>query len=230
MITVAGALLGIALVRWAGQREAWLRAAILAQIADLVTFAAIWEHSQGERNPLSRLVQDVAQLLVPHDVGLDVAIVAIVLAGLKVGLMALLVRINPLLARYRRFVLAVAIAAGALGATSNVVAHPGAGGLLVVLALFAVVAISSPDRFRDALGLSVRFSAAVLLGIGGFTADSYLQFAAKGYACAALSCSALFAPFLLGLAIALYGGAMLATWATLLAAARLLPRRVAHAD
>jgi hypothetical protein len=61
VITVAGWLLGIGLVRLVGRREAWLRAALLGQTADLVTFTTIWESYLAERNPVVHLVLDLSR-------------------------------------------------------------------------------------------------------------------------------------------------------------------------
>lgn len=118
---------------------------MLAQIADLVTFATVWEHSQGELNPLGALVRDGALLILgPEHVGPAAAIAAIVLATLKMGLIAFLVRFGDDFGRYRWVVMAVAVVAGAVGATSNVVAYPNAAASLAVVGAYAIVAIRWP--------------------------------------------------------------------------------------
>jgi hypothetical protein len=229
VITVAGVLIGIALARLAGRREWWLRAALLGQAADLVTFTTIWEYGLGEKNPLALLVLDLSrQAFGPGTAAADY-IATIVLAGLKLGLIAYLLFVERYLGRYRRPVLFVGAVAGVIGTVSNVLAYGNAGLSLLVVAPYAIVAARWPARFREALGAGARVAGTVLLGLGGLVADSYLRWVARGYECAVVECPALLVPFLLALAVALYGGAMLALWGTLRFTARYLPRRAADA-
>jgi hypothetical protein len=153
----------------------------------------------------------------------------VVVLGLKVGLMAYLVFAERHLGRYRRPVLAVGAAVGMVGAASNVLAYGNAAVSLLIVAPFAVVAMRWPERFGEALVAGARLAGTILLGVGGLAADAYLRGVAQGYECAVVECSPLLMPFLLALAVALYGGAMLALWGTLRYMARYVPRRVAHA-
>jgi hypothetical protein len=231
VITVAGVLLGIALVRLAGPREPWLRAAMLAQVADLVTFATVWEHSGGELNPLGGLVRDSALLAmgVGHD-DLAAALAAIVLAVLKIGLIAFLVRFAADFGRFRSVVMALASVAGTIGATSNVIAYPNAGASLAVVGALAIVEIRWPSRFRAALAVGAWLSAAVLLGIGGLASVSYLQWLAEGYGCEQIACAPPWKPLVEALAIAFFGSAMLMLWMTVRLFRRLLSQGAAGAD
>lgn len=131
MVEIAGLTIGAVAARFASARSALLRAAVLAQVADLVTFAFIWRSGDAERNPLGRLAMDVAQgLLGSRGLGYDdrgylaVILAAMLLFGLKVTLIGFLIRIEPHLGPYRRAVLVLAIAAGILGAISNLLAFP----------------------------------------------------------------------------------------------------------
>ena len=206
-----------------------MRAALLAQAADLVSFTTIWEYGLGEQNPLALLVLDLSrQAFGPGTAAADY-IATIVLVGLKLGLLAYLLFAERYLGRYRRPVLVIAGVAGVVGALSNVLAYGNAGLSLLVVAPYAIVAARWPARFREALGAGARVAGTVLLGLGGLVADSYLRWVARGYECAVVDCPSLLVPFLLGLAVALYGGAMLALWGTLRFTARYVPRRVRHA-
>lgn len=204
---------------------------MLAQIADLVTFATVWEHSQGELNPLGALVRDGALLILgPEHVGPAAAIAAIVLATLKMGLIAFLVRFGDDFGRYRWVVMAVAVVAGAVGATSNVVAYPNAAASLAVVGAYAIVAIRWPARYRAALGVGARLSAAVLLGIGGLAAVSYLQWLGEGYGCELVACPPPWKPMVEALAIAFVGSALLVVWMTVRVIGRMLSHGAASAD
>jgi hypothetical protein len=222
-------LIGIALARLAGRREWWLRAALLGQAADLVTFTTMWEYGLGEQNPLALLVLDVSREAFGRWSGVAEYVATIVLVGLKLGLLAYLLFAERYLGRYRRPVLFVGAAAGVIGTVSNVLAYGNAALSLLLVAPYALVAARWPARFREALGAGARVGATVLLGLGGLAADSYLRWVARGYECAVVECPALLVPFLLALAVALYGGAMLALWGTLRYTARYVPRRVGHA-
>lgn len=121
MITqVTGVLAGLLLARHFRTLPALVRAAVFAQIADLVTFALVWNDFQEEMNPLASLVLGTVHAGLA-DVNAELAswLAAAVLMTLKIALIAYLVWAAPLIGRYRRPVLVVALAAGVLGALSN---------------------------------------------------------------------------------------------------------------
>jgi hypothetical protein len=230
MITVAGLIVGVALVRLAGPRAPWLRAAVLAQCADLVTFAAVWEHSQGELNPLGVLVRDATHTALGEASGAGISIAWLVLTALKLTLIGYLLRAEPSLGRYRRPVMAVATVAGVIGAASNVLAHPNAGGSLLVLAPLVVIAIRAPARYGDAVRVAAGLGVSLLLGIGGLAALSYIPFATYPFVCGAIGCPPILGTLLVILAIVLFVAALITLWLTARFVARLLPGRVVHAD
>ncbi|HXG25604.1 MAG TPA: hypothetical protein VNL94_01945 [Candidatus Binatia bacterium] len=230
MITVAGWLLGIGLVRLAGQRERWLRAALLAQIADLVSFTTLWEYGLGEQNPLAHLVLDLSRQAFGAE-GFAGYVATVVLVALKLGLLGYLAFAERHFGRYRRPVLAIAVVAGTVGAASNVFAFGNAGLSLLIVAPYALIAIRWPNRFRQAIDGGIRVGATVLLALGGLVADVNVRWYGMGYGCAVDECSPQLVPFMLALTVALYGCAILALVATLAFFARFLPwpRRVAYA-
>jgi hypothetical protein len=226
VITVVGICLGIYLARVAGPRERWLRVAVLAQTADLVTFAVVWEHAQGELNPLGALARAafLAAFAPTMGSGADGAAVvaaSVLLMGLKVGLIGFLLRAAPHLDRYRPVVLAVATAAGLLGCVSNVVAHPNAGASLVIVAVYALVAIGWPSRFGSAVRAGAGVTFAGLLGIGGLAALSYAELP---YPCGALVCSPALPGQLQVLAGAFFAAGVVALVMTVRFVVRLVPR------
>ena len=193
MITVLGICVGIYLAHVAGPRERWLRLAVLAQTADLVTFAVVWEHAQGELNPLGGLARSafLAALTPVMGSGADGAAVlaaSVLLMGLKLGLIGFLLRAVPYLGRYRPLVLVVAASAGAIGCLSNVIAHPNAGASLAIVAVYALVAARWPARFGNVVRAGAGLTAAGLLGIGGLAALSYLPYAETPYLCGGPVC------------------------------------------
>lgn len=230
MITVAGICIGIFLARIAGPRERWLRLAVLAQMADLVTFAVIWEHAQGELNPLGGLVRGaILAALGPTGDGPAVYGAALVLGLMKLGLIGFLLRIAPLLGRYRTIVLVVAAAAGTVGAASNVLAYPNAAVSLAVVALFALVAIRWPARYGVAVRTGAGMAASGLLGIGGVAALSYSTSASTPYLlCGGPTCSPMLPGLLLALAIALFAAGVIGLAMTVrFAAVGFRPARIA---
>ena len=115
---LAGLAVGVVAWRLAATPSRLLRAAVLAQAADLVTFAFVWQGGQGERNPMARVVLDAIHAVLGP--GWGVLAAAAVLLLLKLALIVYLVRVAPYLGRYRAAVLVVAMAAGLVGAASNV--------------------------------------------------------------------------------------------------------------
>jgi len=106
---------------WA--RPPILRAAVLAQLADLVTFAFVWQGGYGERNPVARFVLDSTVALFPESWSwVAVQVAAFVVMLLKLALIGYQIRAAPYLGRYRQFVLGIAAGAGTLGATVNAMA------------------------------------------------------------------------------------------------------------
>lgn len=230
MITVVGIGLGIYLAYVAGSRERWLRAAVLAEAADLVTFAVVWEHAQGELNPLGGLARSafLAAFSPVMGSGADGAAVfaaSLLLMGLKLGLIAFLMRAAPFLGRYRQFVLGVAAAAGTLGCVSNVVAHPNAGASLAIVAVYALVAIRWPAHFGAVFRAGVGLTVAGLFGIGGLAAQSYLPYVEVPYMCGGPICSPALAGQLQVLTILCFVAAGIAIAMTIRDAVRLVPAR-----
>jgi hypothetical protein len=215
VITVLGVLVGIYLAYVAGQRERWLRVAVLAQAADLVTFAVVWEHAQGELNPLGGLARSafLAVLTPAMGSGADgTAVVAasVFLMGLKLGLIAFLVRAAPYLGRYRQLVFVVAGAAGTLGCVSNVLAFPNAGASLAIVAMYAVVAARWPSRFGATIRAGVGLTMAGLLGIGALAAYSYVSFAETPDLCGPSFCSTALTDQVRALAVAFFAAGVIA--------------------
>ena len=115
---LAGLAAGVVAWRLAAARPPLLRAAVLAQAADLVTFAFVWRGGSGERNPLALAALQAAETALGPGWGILAAEGFLLL--LKLALVVYIVRIAPYLGRYRDAVLIVATAAGLIGATSNV--------------------------------------------------------------------------------------------------------------
>jgi hypothetical protein len=116
---LAGLAVGAVAWRLAATRSVLLRAAVLAQTTDLVTFAFVWRGGSGERNTLAVAALEAAQAVLPPEwAGLAAAALLLLL---KLALIVYLVRVAPLLDRYRGVVLIIATAAGLVGATTNVV-------------------------------------------------------------------------------------------------------------
>ena len=131
MVEIAGLTIGAVTARMSSALPPLLRAAVLAQLADLVTLAFIWRSGNAERNPLGQVAMDFSLwLLGSGGVGHDdwgyvaVLVAAVLMFALKLALIAFLIRVEPHLGRYRRAVLVVAIGVGILGAVSNVLAFP----------------------------------------------------------------------------------------------------------
>jgi hypothetical protein len=230
VITVVGIVIGIYLAHVAGPRERWLRAAVLAQAADLLTFAAVWEHAQGELNPLGGLAMSAflaafAPAMGSAADGAAVLASSVLMMALKLGLIGFLVRTAPYLGRYRRVVLGVAVAAGTLGCASNVVAYPNAGTSLAIVAVYALVAIVWPARFGAVLRAGVGLTVAGLFGIGGLAAQSYLPYVEVPYMCGGPTCSPALAGQLQVLTILCFAAAGIAIAMTIRDAVRLMPVR-----
>jgi hypothetical protein len=105
-----------------------LRAAILAQTADLVTFAFVFANSSHELNPLGNLVLQLMKNLIGSVTNDQMFFVnwlsVLIMVGLKLGLIGFLVWLTPRLQRYQRPVLMLATAAGIVGALSNLISLP----------------------------------------------------------------------------------------------------------
>lgn len=105
-----------------------LRAAILAQAADLVTFTFVFANSSHEHNPLANLILQVAKNLIGSTTNDQMFLVnwasVLVMVGLKLGLIVFLIWAAPRFGRYERAVLVIATAAGIVGAISNLISLP----------------------------------------------------------------------------------------------------------
>jgi hypothetical protein len=99
-----------------------LRAAVIAQIADLGTFGPVWQLGAGEQNPLGRWTMDA---LFAGGSGNGIwswgaaAATGVILILAKLGLIGFLIEATPFLGRYRRTVLLSAALVGTVGATAN---------------------------------------------------------------------------------------------------------------
>ncbi len=231
MITVLGVLVGIYLAHVAGSRERWLRAAVLAQTADLVTFAVVWEDPQGELNPIGGLARSAFLALLTPAMGSGAdgaAVVAasVLMMGLKLGLIAFLLRVAPYLGRYRLVVLVVGVAAGAIGCISNVVALPIAGVSLAIVAAYAVVAARWPARFRAAIRAGAGLTGAGFLWIGSLAALQHVSFVETLEICGPPLCSPALVGQLQALTVAFFAGGVIALAMTARYVVRTLrPRR-----
>jgi hypothetical protein len=100
-----------------------LRAAVLAQVADLGTFGTVWQLGAGERNPLGRWIMEAlfaggsSEGRWPWEAA---AVTGVILILAKLGLIGLLIKATPHLGQYGRAVLLAATLAGTVGATANV--------------------------------------------------------------------------------------------------------------
>jgi hypothetical protein len=125
MLELTGLAIGAVVYRRARIRPALLRAAILAQLVDLVSFSFVWGNNFQELNPLVNFFLGVAMPLEGLlGYGLVLWVSFLMVAGLKLGLIVYLDRVSPHLGRYRRVVLLAALGVGAVGALSNLAALP----------------------------------------------------------------------------------------------------------
>lgn len=128
MHEITGLTVGAVLVRMSRQQPPLLRAAVVAQTADLVTFTFVFANSFQEHNPLANLVLQTAKNLIGSETNEQMFWVnwlsVLVMVGVKLGLIAFLVWATPRLGRYQRGVLLLATAAGIVGALSNFISLP----------------------------------------------------------------------------------------------------------
>ena len=130
MQEIAGVTIGALVVRRIHKLDApLLRAAILAQTADLVTFAFIFQNGGlGERNPISHLIVGAAKAVFGSSTNEQMFVVNslsfFAMVGLKLGLIAFLVWATPRLRQYQRLVLFMATAVGVVGAVANLLSLP----------------------------------------------------------------------------------------------------------
>lgn len=130
MQEIAGLTLGAVLVRRVSRLDVpLLRAAILAQTADLVTFAFIFQNGGlGERNPISQFIVGTAKSIFGSTTNEQMFLVNslsfFAMVGLKLALIAFLVWVTPRLRHYQRPVLFMAMAVGVVGAVTNLLSLP----------------------------------------------------------------------------------------------------------
>jgi hypothetical protein len=128
MQEIAGVALGVVLIRRVSRFDSTLlRTAILAQAADLVSFAFIFQNGGlGERNPIAHLIVGTAKGVFGSTTNEQMFVVNslsfFAMIGLKLGLITFLVWVAPRLRQYRQAVLLLATAVGILGATANLLA------------------------------------------------------------------------------------------------------------
>lgn len=106
-------------------RPGLVRAAALAQVADLGTFGFVWQAGQGEANPVAGWI--LQALFTPADgywTREALVVTGLMLIVAKLALIAFLIRATPYLGRYSRLVLFVAAGAGMVGAAANVLVLP----------------------------------------------------------------------------------------------------------
>ncbi len=229
MVGVAGMLLGIALGRLAGPRTPWLRAAILAQTADLVTFSVLWDYGQGELNPLGRISMQLALGLLGGDHAISVLIAGVALMSVKLALIAYLVHGSPFFGPYRQIVLAVATAIGIVGALSNVIAYPNTLVALIVVAAFALIAARWPSRFGDAVGMAVRLVIFAGFALSALAVFAYLPYIDGRFVCGTGACPPLLGQLLQMLAVNLVVSTLIAFWIFLRFVGRFSPWRLVRA-
>lgn len=103
-------------------RPRLLRAAVVAQVADLGTFGFAWQLGAGELNPVGRWMME-ALFGPPSAYGSwpweGAAVTGVILILAKLTLIGFLIWVTPLLGRYRRIVLGAATVAGGVGAATN---------------------------------------------------------------------------------------------------------------
>jgi hypothetical protein len=130
MQEIAGLTLGAVLVRRVSRLNLpLLRAAMLAQTADLVTFAFIFQNGgAGERNPIAHLIVGAAKGIFGSTTNEQMFVVNslsfFAIIGLKLALIAFLVWVTPRLRQYQRPVLFMATAVGVVGAVTNLLSLP----------------------------------------------------------------------------------------------------------
>lgn len=128
MHEITGLTVGAVIVQLSRPKPPLLRAAILAQAADLVTFTFVFANSAHEYNPLANIVLSVIKSLIGSATNDQMFWVnwlsVLIMVGLKLGLIAFLVWAAPRLGRYERLVLVVATAVGIIGAASNLISMP----------------------------------------------------------------------------------------------------------
>jgi hypothetical protein len=130
MQEIAGLTVGAVLARRTAKLEPQLlRVAVIAQVADLVSFAFIFGHAgQGERNPLAQVVVQAAKGIFGSSTNDQMFLVNslsfFVMFGLQLALIAFLIWVAPRLRQYQRLVLLLATAAGIVGAVSNFLSLP----------------------------------------------------------------------------------------------------------
>jgi hypothetical protein len=121
LVEVAGLAASASALRLAPARPRLLQAAVIAQVADMGTFGFVWQLGQGEQNPLGRWMLEALLALGPASTSWEAAVAAgLILILAKLALIGFLIGVTPHLGRYRRTVLLVAMVAGSVGATVNV--------------------------------------------------------------------------------------------------------------
>lgn len=128
MHEITGLTVGAVLVRLSRSWAPLLRAAILAQAFDLVTFTFVFANSAHEHNPIANLVLETAKSPIGTNTNDQMFFVnwtsVLVMVALKLGLIAFLVWAAPRFGRYQGLVLVVAIVIGIVGGISNVISLP----------------------------------------------------------------------------------------------------------
>lgn len=119
LASLAGAA---AILRWAFRGPRLLQLALWAQTTDMLTFVLAWRRGEAEQNPIAQLLIDLSLATFPGTGSFPFGVAGIVLILAKVGLVLYVVRVTPVLGRYRNVVLATALIVGLIGSASNVFA------------------------------------------------------------------------------------------------------------
>lgn len=123
MHEITGLTVGAVMLRLSRPRPPLLRAAILGQTFDLVTFTFVFANSAHEHNPIANAVLETFKRLIGSSTNDQMFFVnwfsVLVMVAVKIGLIAFIAWGAPRLGRYERPVLVVAAVAGVVGGISN---------------------------------------------------------------------------------------------------------------
>ena len=124
LVELVGLAAGATVLRLAVGQTGLTRLALIAQAADLLTFALAWQDGRAEANPIARWLVEAATAGFPADYWFAIVLAGFTLMALKVGLAILLIGLASRIGRYRMAVLVVALVAGIVGAATNLLVLP----------------------------------------------------------------------------------------------------------
>jgi hypothetical protein len=123
LVEIAGLAAATGALRLTPALPRLLKAAVVGQAADLVTFGFVWQFGRGEQNTLGRWTMEALLALGPSNASWEAAAVAgVILILAKLALIGFLIWVTPQLGRYRFIVLLAATLVGTVGAASNILA------------------------------------------------------------------------------------------------------------